>query len=137
MEHVGNLDECQALVAQLAGDVKRSVAVDPEIGRMSADLFAYLREIFWCDAEFGSIICHLAVFAVNAAIKQSKKLVHHCGILRRDGILSIIIGMEVEEIQNHKLDGTPYTLLVIQIRWCRSGISLLENPEGIERIGLH
>ena len=32
VKHVGNLDECQALVAQLAGDVKRCVAVDPEVG---------------------------------------------------------------------------------------------------------
>ena len=32
VEHVGNLNECQALVAQLAGDVKRCVAVDPEVG---------------------------------------------------------------------------------------------------------
>lgn len=49
MEHVGNLDECHALVAQLTGNVERSVAVNPEVGRVSAHFFANFRKVFGRD----------------------------------------------------------------------------------------
>ena len=46
VEHVGNLHKCQAFIAKMAWDVERGVAVDPEVGWVSAHFFAYLREIF-------------------------------------------------------------------------------------------
>lgn len=38
--------------------------------------------------------------------RAEQKLVHHGSILWRNGILSIVIGMEVEEIKNHELHST-------------------------------
>ena len=112
VEHVGNLDECQPLVAQLTGNVERGITVDPEVGRVPADFLAYFREVFRRYAKFGCIICHLAVLTVNSAVEKSEKLVHNGSILWRNGVLSIVIGMEVEEVKNHELHGASDAFLI-------------------------
>ena len=52
------------------------------------------------------------MFTVNATVEQREEPVHHGSILWRNGVLSIVIGMEVEEIKNHELHSTADAFLV-------------------------
>lgn len=105
MEDVGDLDEGEGLVAQQARYVERGVAVYPVVGGISAHLLRYLGEVFGSDAEGVGIICHLAVDAVVAVLEHAQKAAHERCVLRRYRGLAVEDQMEVEEVEDGRLDG--------------------------------
>ena len=103
---VGDVGQCQRLVAQLPRNVERSIAVYPEIGRIAAHVARHFRQVFRADAQPVSIVTHLAVAAKLPVLQHAQETAHEGSALQRKVIFIVQVGVEVKEVQYHHLHGT-------------------------------
>lgn len=104
-EHVADVGERERAVAQAAADVQGSVARDPVVGGQAAGTLRHLAQVLRRDTQFVGIVSNLAVLAEVAVLEHLDELFHQLVLLRRDAVHAIERGVEVEEIENHRLDG--------------------------------
>ena len=104
-EHVSDVGERERAVAQAAADVQGSIARDPVVGWQTARTLRNLAQVLRRDTQFVGIVANLAVLAEVAVLEHLDELFHQLVLLRRDAVHAIERGMEVEEIENHRLDG--------------------------------
>ena len=112
VELVADFGQGEALVAEQAADSQCGVARNPVVGGEAAHLLRHFGEIFRRDAELVGIVAYLAVSVEVAVLQQSKKAVHDLGGLRRDLVVAVEFNVEVEEVDNHALDGVDHRLAV-------------------------
>ncbi len=111
-EAVGNFGEGEATVAQEAADVERRVARNPVGCRQSTHFLRDLGKILRRDAKLVGIVGDVAVAAVVATLQQLDELAHQLMVLRREAVEAVELGMEIKEIQYHRLHGIDEHLTV-------------------------
>ena len=111
-EAVGDVGEGEATVAQEATDVERRVARNPVGSRQSAHFLRDLGKVLRRDAKLVGIVGDVAVAAVVATLQQLDELAHQLVVLRRKAVEAVELGMEIKEIQYHRLYGIDEHLTV-------------------------
>ena len=133
VELVGDVGQGKTFVAEQTANFQCGVTRNPVVGGEAAHLLRHFGEVFRRDAELVGIVADFAVGIEVATLQQSEKAVHDLGGLRRDLVVAVEFNVEVEEVDNHALDGVDHRLAVEVV--VREGQPLLDVVE-VERAHL-